>query len=982
MAWTLLQSAVVAAVRLPRRGALAAIAMVAIAMGHGRARAGDPSLVWRTVETSHFEVHYHEPLGDVARKVAVSAERAHATLTAALRHRPSGKTHIVIMDDTDSSNGYASVVPRNQIVLYASAPSDTSVLGDTDDWLYNLTSHEYTHIVHLDTIGGLPSLVNRVMGKVWAPNQVQPRWVIEGLATYEESKRSSSGRTRHALFDTYLRVATQGGVDRRLDEVSNIPRGWPHSNAAYLYGSHFLKYVFDRYGDDKAATMSHDYGSTAIPYGLNRSIERATGRRFVQLYDDWRAYREARYALQAEAVDRRGRREGRRLTFTGESNINPHYTGDGRHIVWQRGDGYSEGQFRIMPVGDNAGRSSTYAVLERTGAFDLLPDGSMIVEQTRAYRTSYDFQELHRWDRATGQMEALSHGMRLSDPDVSPDQSAVAFAMNGRSRRQLAVMPLRRDARPRVLWRGESRFDQAFSPDWSPDGRHIAFSAWREGGMRDILVVDAASGQVRQLSRDRAQDIEPAWSRDGKYVFFASDRSGIYNIYAWELAGDRVWQVSDVIGCALSPEVSPDGRRMVYQGFDSDGYELFEIDLDPSTWTPAPPIIDDRPDAIEIRADEATVSRSRPYRPLETLAPSAYTVGLVLNSLGQALNLRTVGDDVVGHHSYDLAATIGLDYRGVNVGGSYAYRRLWPSLSLAATRSVNRRGGYIVDGTNLRFDEEALRGTFSVGLPIFRRPDASSSINIDYDLDWLRNLDGQLHEDDPNDITPQLPETDLLLAGVALRWSYSDARSFTYTIGPQVGKDLTASLRVDHPAVGSAAHSLTMTYRATWYRQIPLAWHPSLMVRVAGGLRATDRPRVEQFALGGAPDAQDLVRSVIDNLRAQSSGYLRGYPVRAVVGQQYHLINSEVRQELWSIERGVSTLPFYLRRLHAAALVDAGNAFDGPIEPSELKVGVGGALRLDFTLGYGLPGSLDLGYARGLTAGGSHETWLLLTGAL
>ncbi|HKE18252.1 MAG TPA: DPP IV N-terminal domain-containing protein [Kofleriaceae bacterium] len=976
----------VPAVRVACRAAAVAVAVVAavaaLVTGQGAARAGDPGLVWRTIETAHFEVHYPEPLGDVARKVALSAERAHATLTAALRHAPREKTHIVLHDDDDGSNGFASVLPRDVISLFVSAPPDTSVLGDNDNWLYNLVSHEYTHIVHLDTVSGLPAVVNRIMGKVWAPNQVQPRWVIEGLATYEESKRSASGRTRHALFDTYLRVATLSGADRRLDEVTGGPLGWPHANAAYLYGSHFLKYVFDRYGDDKAAVMSHDYGGSAIPYGLNRSIERATGKSFVDLYGDWKAYREARYSLEAEAVMRRGPREGRRLTFTGENNINPHYTADGRSIVWQRGDGYSEGQFRIMPAGDNAGRSRTYAVLERTGEFDVLRDGSMVVEQTTDYRTDYQYQDLVRWDRASGRTEALSRGLRASDPDVSPDQRAVAFAQNGGSRRQLAVIALRPEARPRIVWSGESRFDQAFSPDWSPDGRRIAFSAWRAGGTRDILVVDVASGRVEEQARDRAQDIAPAWSPDGRYVYFVSDRTGIYNVFAWDLAADRLWQVTDVIGCALAPRVSPDGRHMVYQGFAADGYELYEIDLDPSTWTEAPPYIDDRPDPIEIRADEAPISPPRAYRPLETLAPDSFTVGLVLNSLGQAVDLRTGGGDVVGHHVYDLVATLGLDYRGLNVGATYTYRRLWPSLRLTAARSVNRRGGYIVDGTNLRFDEEALRGTLSVGLPVFRRADASGSLSLDYDVDWLRNLDGQLHEQDPNEVLPRLPETDLVLAGVALRWSYSDTKSFVFTNGPQQGVDLTAALRVDHPALGAEERSLTLSYRASWYHQIPLAWQPTLMLRLAGGMRATDRPRLEQFALGGVPDSQDLVRSLVDNVRVGSTGYLRGYPSRAAVGQQYHLANIELRQDLWTIERGIATLPVYLRRVHAAALFDAGDAFDGAIDPSAFKASVGGALRLDFTVGYGLPGSVDLGYARGLTSGGSHETWLLLTGTL
>lgn len=950
------------------------------------ARAGDPGQVWHTIETAHFEVHYYDPLGDVAHKVAASAERAYSILTLALRHRPSGKTHIVVVDDTDGSNGFATVLPRNHILLYASSPPDLSDLDEQDDWLFNLVSHEFTHIVHLDTIGGLPAVVNHIMGKVWAPNQVQPTWVIEGLAVYEESKRSSAGRNRQSQFDMQLRVATLEGGDLRLDQMSNGPRAWPHGNAAYLYGSHFLKYVFDRYGDDKAAVMSHVYGSSAIPYGVNRSIERATGRTFEQLYDEWRRYREDRYGLQAEAVDRAGRREGRRLTFTGENNINPHYTTDGKSIIWQRGDGYSIGQFRIMPADQNAGRSSTYAVIERSGAFDVLKDGSMAVEQTQTYQDTYNFQELVLWNKRTGDITHLTHAQRVSDPAVSPDNHWVAFVKNGHGRRRLAIMPIEAGATPRILWTGPDPYDQAFSPSWSPDGRHIAFSAWFEGGRRDILIADVPSGRVRAVTGDRAQDTEPVYSPDGRYLYFNSDRTGIYNIYAYDLHSGQLWQVTDVLGCAITPDVSPDGRHMVYQGFAAGGTELYEIELDPSRWTPAEPYINDRPDPAYVPPDSVAVSAPRPYRAIETLAPLSYQVGLQLNSLGQALTLQTNGGDVVGHHSYSLAATIDLDVGDVSIGGAYSYHRLWPSLSLAAARTVNRRGGWIIDDQSQTFTEERVSGTASAGLPILRSADASSNLSFDYDIDRLNSLDQPAYQPDPNQTLPRKPETDITLAGLAMRWNYSSSRGYLYTVGQQQGIDLGASVRFDHPLLGAQETSLTVGWSGAWYHQLPLVGRPSLMVRLAGGYRATDRARVDQFSLGGVPQSQDLVQSFINNLRVGNTGYLRGYPARIVAGQEYHLANLELRQKLMEVERGVSTLPFYLRRLHAALLFDAGDATDGSwpraVDPGGLKVGVGAALRLDFTVGYAVPGSLELGYARGLSQGGIDQTWLLLTSTL
>ena len=42
-----------------------------------------------------------------------------------------------------------------------------------------------------------------------------------------------------------------------------------------------------------------------------------------------------------------------------------------------------------MPRAATAEDSTRYAIIERSGAFDVLSDGSMIVEQTQTYRTSY-----------------------------------------------------------------------------------------------------------------------------------------------------------------------------------------------------------------------------------------------------------------------------------------------------------------------------------------------------------------------------------------------------------------------------------------------------------------------------------------------------------------------------------------------------------------------------------------------------------------
>jgi len=121
--------------------------------------------VYRTIETDHFVIHYYVPLDDVARRIAVVAERAHRTLAPALAHEPEAKTLLVVVDDTDGANGFASVLPRNAIQLFATGPTGFNELDDHDDWLYGLIAHEYTHILHLDTMAGLPRIYNAIFGR-------------------------------------------------------------------------------------------------------------------------------------------------------------------------------------------------------------------------------------------------------------------------------------------------------------------------------------------------------------------------------------------------------------------------------------------------------------------------------------------------------------------------------------------------------------------------------------------------------------------------------------------------------------------------------------------------------------------------------------------------------------------------------------------------------------------------------------------------
>ncbi|HEY8377522.1 MAG TPA: hypothetical protein VIK91_13600, partial [Nannocystis sp.] len=230
-----------------RRGSALLCAFSLTLLAGADARADTRDKRWRTLETEHFVIHYYQGNEVAAERAAATLERAHTRLAADLGHTPFLRTQVVLTDATDSANGVATVIPFARIDAHVTAPDSMSVLESYDDWLDILLIHEYTHIVHLDTVHGLPRLVNAilgfgVLGKVWPPNGAQPRWFIEGLATYEESRLSSQGRRRSAHFDTMLRMHVLEHGFQRLDRVSSPGTIFPHVTTVYLYGLHFVHY--------------------------------------------------------------------------------------------------------------------------------------------------------------------------------------------------------------------------------------------------------------------------------------------------------------------------------------------------------------------------------------------------------------------------------------------------------------------------------------------------------------------------------------------------------------------------------------------------------------------------------------------------------------------------------------------------------------------------------------------------------------------
>src|SRR5712692_2310351 len=273
----------------------------------------DPHHRFRRLPTEHFVVYFHQGEDLLAARLAAIAEETWRNLERPLGRKPPPLTHVVLVDQTELANGSAYPLPYDVIVVTAVWPAGSDFIGNTEDWLRLVFTHEFTHIVHLDRSEGWARVVRRIFGRIDVafPNLYLPAWQIEGLATYEESALTGEGRLHAGDFRSIVGEAARAKRLEPLDRVNGGLTDWPDGLAAYAYGLGFHAYLAERYGADKFAALA-DATARRVPFTASRAFERVYGRSLGTL---WREYEEASLTSVDQAVT---------VTDTGERRLTHH----------------------------------------------------------------------------------------------------------------------------------------------------------------------------------------------------------------------------------------------------------------------------------------------------------------------------------------------------------------------------------------------------------------------------------------------------------------------------------------------------------------------------------------------------------------------------------------------------------------------------------------------------------------------------------
>jgi len=928
----------------------------------------DPSLSWMTLTSPHFHVHFHQGEETLAKRAVVLAEDVHTRLVPRMKSQPSGRTHIVLVDAMDDANGWATTVPYNLITLYVTPPLGEPGFGahPYDDWMRLLITHEYTHIVQMDMTAGIPGVLRNILGNLYFPNMWQPTWLKEGLAVYEETELTGGGRNRSPAAEMVMRMAVLEDAFPPISHAANFTEKWPSGETPYLFGGGFTGYIADRFGREKLADISVEYSGRSWPFLVSSTAYRTIGNDYPELWEEWKSKLAMRYEPVRQSVLDRGMSSSRALTPNklnrgGYRNLAPAISPDGRQILYSVSNADEHPSIHLMNLDGSDDRTLLDNTASSGQSLAWGADGKgFYFTRIERVRNANLYNDIYYYDLEKRTESRLTRHLRARDPAPSPDGTQLVFVVTGLGKTRLAMLSLvqKKIAMEQdINWLGEAGTNQFETPRFSPDGQKIVVGVRQPDGYKDIWILDSRGNKVEEAMHDRAIDGGAVWGADGSKLYFSSDRSGIFNLHAYDLASQQIMQVSNVLGGAFMPSVSPDGTGIAFVNYSSLGYDIHIMENDPATWKAAARYHDPYP--VMRYDDKEVVFEQSSYNALPTLYPRFWIPYPGYSPYSGAMGgLITFGADAIQRHSYLFTASYGPKNNRLWYDLNYRYDGSFPDFRLIArdtdmvyTGLLQQQAGFAAQGDYI---ERARVFDVSLNFPLFEL-DRQHELGLGY----RRTTLGRLSQVPPwAGYDGAIPAQGVIASGRA-SYFFNNAERYGYSISPENGRSIELGYERFSKKIGSDFN--LRKYTLDWHEYIGLPYdHHVLLLRAYAGISKGDVLPQRAFQLGGDNPGDLTVNVVEQNI------YLRGYPVNQYRGQKAGLFSAEYRFPVRNLETGFSNTPLFFKRIHGAVFAEAGNTWDATFIRKDLKKAVGVEARMDVTLAYVLPVTLRAGIAKAL----------------
>ena len=514
--------------------ALVAVTPAARAQYFGQNKVQYRHLDFSVIQTDHFDVYYYDEKRSAAIDGARMAERAYARLSRVLNHRYRERQPLILFAShsefqqnnvTNIGEGTGGVTEpfRHRVLL--------PFTGSYADFEHVLR-HEIVHQFQFDIFarGRVGAGIQRLI------SVNPPLWFMEGMAEYL-SLGPINAQTAMWLRD----AAIEGGLPD-LDELT-----WDRRFSPYRFGHALWSYVGERWGDEAIGEILH----TASISGVDAAFRRVLGIAPEEVIEEWHDAVQRTYLPQIADLQK-ARNIARPLLNRRRSNgtlhISPAISPDGRDIAY-----LSEGNSFFIDL---------YLADAETGRV-----------KRRLIKSAFssDFESL-RFLNSAGSW--------------SPDGRLFAIAVKRGGADDLVIFDI---ARNRVHRRIRIPLSGLTTPSWSPDGRQLVFTGY-EGGHSDLFLVNADGTDLRRLTNDKYADLHPVWSPDGVTIAFATDRGpttdldrlriGPLNVALFDLSDQRIEVLPGMSGNNINPQWSPDGRGIAFVSDRTGITNVFLYELD------------------------------------------------------------------------------------------------------------------------------------------------------------------------------------------------------------------------------------------------------------------------------------------------------------------------------------------------------------------------------------------------------------------
>jgi len=682
-----------------------------------------PSLKWYQLNTPGFRVLYPEGFETQAQRVANTLETIRTPESATLGKTPR-KFSVILQNQSSLSNAFVAMAPRRS-EFYTMPTQNYNFLG-TNDWLSNISIHEYRHMVQFDrSITGFNKFFYYLFGQQVAAGMAfaaAPNWFWEGDAVATETAFTRSGRGRIPEFDLVFR--TNALEERSFNYHKQYLRSYKHNIPDhYVLGYNMVTHLREKTNDPMIweKVVGRSWNVPFIPFAFSNALKKETGMYVNDLYRDMVEKRKKDYD---EAIAG--------LSFTSFERINtrtasaykdyhfPQQLADGRIIAVKSGIGEIE-QIVAWSQDGKEERVYTQGIINESGMLSS-NKGRIVWNEFRfdpRWRVK-NYSVVMGLDVTSGHVGPLTKHSRYSAAAIAPDGIRVATVETQQDYTiRLAIISYADGSTFKVFDNPSN--EMLAMPRWTEDGTSIAVLRTNAEG-KTISLINAESGVVTDLMPRSLENFgHPVpW---GEYVLFNSPAGGIDNIHAVNVKTKERFQITTSRYGAFNPSASLDGKWLYYNDQSRDGLDVVRIPMDPTSWQA---FGGDRPSSNQNFShlveqenhatvlDEVTNAKfeTKRYRRVSGMI-NPHSWGPYFTGSLTRLNIGVVSQDIMSTTSlfagyeYDLQEQTGL----WKLGGSY--QGMYPILDLQvikADRKVNEGlvGTETVTGTDTTFQVQEL----------------------------------------------------------------------------------------------------------------------------------------------------------------------------------------------------------------------------------------------------------------------------------